>query len=226
MASQRYPSRQAELIDWARTHATLWKGNQGAMPDIGISQAQAGAFDLAVTDVEGKLASQNSALDTARAATQEKDTALEEMVRQLGSLITTIDGYARNTNDPDVWARAQVPAPKDPTPRQAPPAPTLDPVQLVDNGSVAVSWEVTTGGGAVYEVQRQVVPVGAAPGAWQTISILGEKRFIDEAVPVGVAAVNYQVRARISTGASPWSLTATANFGTGGAQGGPLARVA
>lgn len=63
-------------------------------------------------------------------------------------------------------------------------------------------------------------------GAWQTTAFIGEKRFVDEAVPVGVLAVSYQVRVRISTGESLWSLTAAASFGSQGSQGGPLARVA
>ncbi|UYV12972.1 MAG: hypothetical protein NCW75_01495 [Phycisphaera sp.] len=224
--SRRYPTRQAELVDWARTHADIWTGGQSGVPDIGISQLQADTFNTAVGDVESKLALQGTALSAAKTATLEKDTALAEVVRQLGSLITTIDGYARNTEDPDVWARAAIDPPKDPSPRQAPPQPSVQPVQLIDNGAVVFSWEVTSGGGAVYEVQRQVLPLDAPAGPWGTIAILGEKRFVDEAVPVGVLAVNYQVRARISTGESPWSLTSTASFGSQGSQGGPLMRVA
>ena len=63
-------------------------------------------------------------------------------------------------------------------------------------------------------------------GAWQTTAFIGEKRFVDEAVSVGVLAVSYQVRVRISTSESLWSLTAAASFGSQGSQGGPLARAA
>jgi len=226
MTTHRYPSRQAELINWARIRADVWTGGQSGVPDIGVSQAQADAFDSAVTDVEAKLAAQGAAISSARAATEAKDESLDEMVRQLGSLITTIDGYARNTDDPGVWQRAEIPAPKTGGERPAPPQPTALSAQLVENGSVLFAWEVASGGGAMYEVQRQVRPLAGDLGPWETIAFIGEKRFIDEAVPVGARAVNYQVRVRISTGQSPWSTTATANFGSQGSQGGPLARVA
>lgn len=226
MTTHRYPSRQAELINWARIRADVWTGGQSGVPDIGVSQAQADSFDSAVTDVEAKLAAQGAAISSARAATEAKDESLDEMVRQLGSLITTIDGYARNTDDPGVWQRAEIPAPKSGGERPAPPRPVAEPVSLTANGSVVFSWEVASGGGAMYEVRRQVVPIGGEPTSWQTIAFIGSKRFVDEAVPVGVLAVNYQVRVRISTGESPWSLTATASFGSQGSQGGPLARVA
>lgn len=227
MTTHRYPSRQAELVVWARIHADIWKGGQSGVPDIGVSQQMADNFDLAVSDVEAKLAAQGAALSAARAATEDKDASLDEMLRQLGSIMTTIDGYGRNTDDPGVWVRAQIPAPKEPSPRQAPPQPTVRPLRIIDNGSVVFSWEVTSGGGAIYEVQRQIVPLEGSAGPWGTIAIIGEKQFVDEAVPVGVLAVNYQARARISTGiASPWSTSATFNFGKAGSQGGPLARVA
>lgn len=226
MASSRYPSRLGELIPWARARATTWVGGQAGTPDIGISQAQADNFDAAVAISEAKFAGQVAADEAFGRAVEEKDIAVKEMVRQLGSLMTTIDGYGRNTGDAGVWARAGIEAPKTGGERPAPPQPTVQPVQLIDNGAVVFAWEVTSGGGAVYEIQRQVVPLESGPGPWGIIAILGEKRFVDEAVPVGVLAVNYQVRARISTGVSPWSTSATVNFGTQGSQGGPLARVA
>lgn len=227
MTTHRYPSRQAELIDWARIHANIWKGGQAGVPDIGVSQQMADNFDLAVSDVEAKLAAQGAALSAARAATEAKDASLDEMVRQLGSIMTTIDGYGRNTDDPGVWVRAQIPAPKDPSPRSAPPQPTVKPLSFIDNGSVVFTWEVTSGGGAIYEIQRQLTPLEGSAGPWGIIAIVGEKQFIDQAVPVGVRSVSYQVRARISTGvASPWSASAVANFGSAGSQGGPLSRVA
>lgn len=224
--SRRYPSRQGQLIPWARTRATLWLGGQSGPPDIGISAPQSVEFDQAVTAVEAAVAAESAAKAALKTAGQNKRTAYKKMVKLLGSLMRTIDAYADNTGDPGVWSRASIPAPRTGGERPAPPQPTALSTQLVDNGSVLFAWEVASGGGAMYEVQRQIVPVDAAPGPWQTIAFIGQKRFVDEAVPVGVAAVNYQVRVRISTGASPWSLTSTASFGSAGAQGGPLARVA
>ena len=225
-SSRRYPSRQGQLIPWARARATLWLGGQSGPPDIGISAPQSVEFDEAVTAVEAAVAAESAAKAALKTAGQNKRTAYKTMVKLLGSLMRTIDAYAVNTADPGVWSRAAIPQPRSGGERPAPPQPTALSAQLVENGSVLFGWEVTSGGGAMYEVRRQVQPLDAAPGPWQTIAFIGEKRFIDEAVPVGVAAVNYQVRVRISTGASPWSVTSTASFGSAGAMGGPLTRVA
>ena len=227
MTTHRYPSRQAELVDWSRTHATLWKGGQTGVPDIGVSQQMADSFDLAVSNVEAKLAAQGAALSAARAATEDKDAALDEMVRQLGSIMTTIDGYGRNTDDPGVWVRAQIPAPRTGGERPAPPTPLVLPTQITTDGSVVFSFEVASGGGALYEVQRQVLGLDGSEGPWTIVALINEKRFVDPAVPVGVRAVDYRVRVRISNGqASGFSTSARANFGSSGSQGGPLARVA
>lgn len=225
--SNRYPTRQADLVAWARTHADLWKGGQTGVPDIGVSQLMADNFDTAVSDLEAKLAAQGAALSSAKAATQTKDEALEEMVGQLGSIITTIDGYARNTKDPQVWARAQIDAPKKGGERPAPPIPTVLPTQITTDGSVVFSFEVTSGGAALYEVQRQVLGLDGSEGPWTIVALIGDKRYTDPSVPVGVRAVDYRVRVRISNGAaSDFSTSARANFGSAGSQGGPLARVA
>lgn len=227
MRTNRYPTRQAELVDWSRTHATLWKGGQTGVPDIGVSQLMADNFDLAVSDVEAKLAAQGAALSAARAATEAKDAALDEMLRQLGSIMTTIDGYGRNTDDPGVWVRAQIPAPKSGGERPAPPMPLVLPTQITTDGSVVFSFEVTSGGAALYEVQRQVLGLDGSEGPWTIVAIIGDKRYTDPSVPVGVRAVDYRVRVRISNGqASDFSTSARANFGSAGSQGGPLARVA
>jgi hypothetical protein len=226
MRTQRYPTKQADLVLWARHHANVWKG-QSTVPDIGVSQQMADNFDAAVTAVEGLLAAQGAALSASKAATQAKDDGFVEMLRQLGSIVTTIDGYARNTDDPQVWVRAQIDAPKSGSERPAPPTPTVLPTQITTDGSVVFSFEVTSGGAALYEVQRQVLGLDGSESPWGIVAIIGEKRFTDPAVPVGVRAVDYRVRARISNGAaSAFSTSARANFGSAGSQGGPMARVA
>lgn len=227
MSGTRYPSRQGDLIPWSRARANTWKGGQTGVPNIGLTQLQADTFEAAVSLVEEKLGLQVAAIEAAERATQEKDEAYQEMVKLLGSYMGIIDGYGKATDDPGVWARAGFAEPRKGSERPAPPAPTVADTVTLSDGSVRVEWDVTSGGGAQYEVQRSITPLEGAEGPWVIVDFTGEKKYLDEAVPVGVRRATYRVRARLSNGqASGWSSVAQANFGTQGSQGGPMTRVA
>ncbi len=224
MTTRRYPSRQADLIAWMRARANTWKGTQGALPDIGLTQLQADTFDAAVTLLENRHALQISAAEAAESATVLKDEAYDEALKLLGSYMGIIDGYGKSTDDPGVWARAGFAEPKPPAPRPAPPAPTIGETVTRADGAVLFEWDVTSGGGAQYIVQRNLTSLDGAEGPWVILDFVSEKRYVDETVPVGVRRATYRVRARLSNGgASGWSSVAQANFGVQGSQGGPMA---
>lgn len=227
MSAARYPRRQGDLIPWARARATTWVGGQGGTPNIGLTQQQADAFQAAVTTVEDKLAAQISAIEAAERATEEKDEAYNDLLLLLGSYVRIIDGFGRSTKDPAVWTRAGIDAPKKASERPAPPIPTSLPTVTQADGSVLYRWEVTSGSGTQYEVQRAITALDGNEGPWTVVAITGDKAYVDLSVPVGVRRVSYRVRGRLSNNqASDWSVPSPANFGTQGAQGGPLSRVA
>ncbi|MEQ8845413.1 MAG: hypothetical protein RIB58_11220 [Phycisphaerales bacterium] len=222
--SSRYPGRQGDLIPWMRARANTWKGGQAGVPNIGLTQLQADEFDAAVTLVEDRLGTQVAAIEAAESATRLKDEAFDEALLLLGSYMGIIDKFGRATKDPGVWARAGFAEPKKGGERPAPPAPTVRETVTQSDGAVLFEWEVAAGGGAQYEVQRSITGLDGAEGAWVIVDFTGEKKYLDQAVPVGVRRATYRVRARLSNGqASPWSSVAQANFGTQGSQGGPLA---
>jgi len=197
------------------------------VPDIGLLQAQADAFDAAVSLVESRIATQVAAIEAAEAATVLKDEAYDEMLRLLGSYMGIIDGFGKSTEDPGVWARAGFAEPKKGGERPAPPTPTVGDTITQSDGSVLFDWDVTSGGGAQYIVQRSITSLEGVEGPWVIVDFTSEKKYLDEAVPVGVRRATYRVRARLSNGqVSGWSSVAQANFGTQGSQGGPLARKA
>lgn len=223
-SSSRYPSRQADLIAWMRARANTWTGGQSGVPDIGLTQAQADGFDAAVTALEDRHGLQIAAIEAAESASQFKDEAYDEALKLLGSYMGIIDGYGKSTSDPGVWARAGFAEPKQPGPRPAPPTPTVGETVTQSDGSVLVEWDITSGGGAQYIVQRSITSLEGVEGPWVIVDFVSEKRYLDPAVPVGVRRATYRVRARLSNGqVSGWSSVAQANFGTQGSQGGPLA---
>lgn len=223
-SSTRYPSRQADLIAWMRARANTWTGGQAGVPDIGLTQLQADGFNDAVTLLEDRHASQIAAIEAAESSSQLKDEAYDDALKLLGSYMGIIDGYGKSTDDPGVWARAGFAEPKQPGPRPAPPTPTVGETITQSDGSVLFEWDITSGGGAQYIVQRMITSLDGTEGPWVIVDFVSDKRYLDPAVPVGVRRATYRVRARLSNGqVSGWSSVAQANFGTPGSQGGPMA---
>lgn len=219
MASDRYPRTDAAMLNWAAHHATVWEGGQGGPPDIGLSAQQLVDFRNSVDSAESAYSNQIAKAAESLAATEDKQTAFEDLLGQIGSTMATIDAYFKTTRDPGVYSRAQVPTPKDPSERPAPPQPTNLVATLRLDGTIEVAFKAATGGGAQYLVQRQTTSVDGVTGDYVFLGFADDdKKFVDTAVPEGLKSVGYRVSARLSTGlSSDWSPTYTLPFG--GSQG-------
>ncbi|MEQ8316375.1 MAG: hypothetical protein RIE77_10905 [Phycisphaerales bacterium] len=216
----RTPQSDTQFVTWASDHVAVWAGN-GTPPDIGLTTEQVAAAQLLVDDAEEKLDAQRAARDAAKAATAEKDTSVDALRASIGGLIGIIDGYAKNTADPDVYARAQIDAPRPAAPRTDAPTPTDVQASLLNDGTVEFRFRVASGGGAVYLVQRQTVSATGEEGQFENVGQADDlKRYFDASVPTGVRSVSYRARTRLTNGElSDWSETATVRFGTAGGTG-------
>jgi len=219
----RLPRTEQELVTWARQHADLWAGN-GNPPAIGLTPEQVTTLELLVTDAEAALDAAQVARTATKSATQTKDTALDAMKTTLGGLLDTIDAFAKTSADPDVYARAGIDAPRPAAPRTDPPIPTDVAADLLNDGSVAFTFRAAAGGGAVFQIERQLTPIGETPGPWTTVATIGEKRFVDLTIPAGAQTIRYRARTQLTNGQrSQFSEDAAIYFGTAGTSGGPLA---
>lgn len=216
----RTPTTEQAYIAFARQHLTVWEGNGGQPPAIGLSSQQLLDTSAATDAAEAAYAAALAARDASKAATEAKDNALEALRQVIGADIDTIDAFAKATQDPDVWVLAQIPAPKDPSSREAPPAPSFGELLQTGSGFIRGTFTVASGGGAQYQLQRRDTALGGTAGPWTVVGVLADKTFEDQGVPVGLLKVEYRVRAQLSTGmASPWSNEVGFNFGS---QGSPL----
>lgn len=224
MPSDRYPRTDAAVVNWALHHASVWEGGQSGPPDIGLSAQQIIDFRNAAEAAQAALNNQIAKASESLAATETKQTTFDTLFQRIGASMSTIDAYSKATKDPSVYARAQVPSPKDPSPRAAPPAPTFGELVQTGSGYIRGGFTVVTGGGAQYQLQRRDTTLANITGPWQGVGLLTEKAFEDQSIPVGLLMVEYRVRAQISTGAaSPWSNTVGFNFGSQGNQASPTA---
>jgi hypothetical protein len=215
----RAPKPEAAFIKWSRLHADLWTSGPpggGPPPQIGIDGPQLLATLAACAKAEAAYTAMRKARSAARTATEAKNIALAELRAVMGADVTIIDAFAKATRDPGVWAKAQLPAPKDGSERTAPPAPTDLRATVDTDGSIDLTFKVASGGGALYLVQRVTTPVDGPVGAYTLRGFAGDdKAFTDDAVPEGLKSVGYRVAARLTNGQmSSWSVTCEVPFGS------------
>ncbi|MEQ9094988.1 MAG: hypothetical protein RIE32_01855 [Phycisphaerales bacterium] len=219
----RTPTTEQAYIAFARQHYTIWSGGQAGPPVIGLSSLQLQETSDAVDAAEAAYAAALAARDASKAATEAKDNAMATLQAVIGGDIDTIDAFAKATRDPNVWVLAQIPAPKDPSGREAPPAPVFGELVQTGAGFIRGSFTVVSGGGAQYQLQRRDTTLAGATGPWTVVGVLTDKTFEDQGVPVGLSQVEYRVSAQLSTGAvSPWSNAVSFSFGT---QGSPQTQI-
>lgn len=212
--ARRAPKDDAKFLDTCRSLATRWQ--QGAPGDIGLSPQQVGALVELLEETTERTREYVAFRSKARASNNARREAMARLRRAFGALVRTIDGYARYTGDAGVYTLAAIAPPARGAPRGEPPRPVPIDARLLNGGAIEVSFEAS-GDGAVYEVQRQVVPVEGTAGEWATIASGTSKRWIDDCPPRGAAAIFYRARgvrpSRRGTTASEWSEPATVTFG-------------
>lgn len=220
----RQPSTDAELLQYAADLFAVWSGGQGTPPDIGLSAQQVADLGTTLTNAQDAKTLQTTTASSAKSASTGKRNAFKDLRTRLGGLIDIVEGYAKSSNDPDVYQRAHIDPPAPPTPRSEAPQPEDVATRVRTDGTIEVGFAVTTGGGATFDVQRQTVLLSGEFGSWTPLATIGKKSFIDEAVPVGLRQVLYRVRTTLSNGVtSEWSEPSVTNFGNQGSAGGPMA---
>ena len=210
------PTNRRPVPAQGRLHATRWKEQGDA--SLGLSSGDAQALQDLVAEATAAAEEYRRLESAARAANEARRIAMKRARGSYGALVTRIDGFAKLTKDPDIWARARLSRPGRPGPRPTPPRSEPRSLTLLSRGEIEVRFD-GGGQGVLYEIQRRVLPLKGPFGPWETISPGAGKRFVDECPPVGVRQIDYQARARrpgrkgpfgpASVGEWSWSLSAT-----------------
>lgn len=133
----------------------------------------------------------------------------------MAGMIDIIDGYAKSTKNPSVYALAGIAEPKKPSARTEAPTPTDIATRITSNGDVVFTFKVASGGGATFPIQRKSIALDGYTGPWEDLGLANsDKRYTDNTATSGVTAYIYRVATRLTTGVqSEWSEWATASFG-------------
>jgi hypothetical protein len=202
------PNTINDAIAWYEDRIDAW---QTSAAQIGLAAGTVTSLKALITAARAKFADAEKARITSEAATLELKNAAATL-RVVGSgAISTIKGYAATTNNPNVYAIAQVSPPSPPSPLPPPNAPTDVMAELLLNGALKLKWKATQpGSGTVYRIARQF----NGAGEFINIDTVGEKTFTDNSVPYGTDAVTYRISARRGGVNSPSQTTLNLQFGS------------
>jgi hypothetical protein len=211
------PDSRLGKIQFYENHLSPWGDNASA---IGLTAAAVTSLGGLTTNARKAYDAAESARQAAKAATQAYYNAVRAMHNGPGAgadMIELIRNKAQSTNNPEVYALAEIPAPATPGTLPPPGTPTDFTVGLLQNGAVELKWKCANPAGAqgtVYEVKRR----SGAAGSFVYAGSSGVRTFVDETLQAGTASVTYQVTAIRSTQrGNPAQFTV--NFGVGGAGG-------
>jgi hypothetical protein len=209
------PQDRVAKLEFYEVHVPIW---QAVAATIGLVPASVTALSGVTEEARAAYTAHLAALDASKAATAafyDKIRAMHNAPGMGADMIQQIKNKAATTNDPNVYALAQIPAPALPAPAPAPGTPTGFTVGLLGDGSLELKWKCANPGGrggVIYHVQRRV---GSAV-EWEFAGATGTRTFLDQTLPAGAASpVTYQVTAVRSTArGNPAQFVV--NFGTGG----------
>jgi hypothetical protein len=205
----------ADVIPWCQRHVKAWEVDP---ENIGLDEQTVAALD-ALTDeaLEARRAYQRLQL-AADAALARSNHLTGTLRRKASNAVRRVYAFAAAEPNPSkVLVDARLPKRRDASPLPAPGVPFGFEHDLLDDGSLVVSFQCDNraeGGrrlrGVTYVVERRDGPTG--PFVYVETAL--ERRFHDETIPLGTTMVTYRVTAQTSTRRGHPALKVV-NFGGG-----------
>lgn len=187
------PENTSPRIAWYRAHLAPWMEHAA---ELGLPPEQVTLLEEKVAAASAKLARQFAAQQAAKTATASLRAAMADLSELGSSMIQTIRARAANEGD-QIYFKAVVPKPADPSPIPAPGTPTNFTLRLGQIGDLEIKWKCKHpkgSEGTMYEIKRQL-----GNGPVSIIAIVGKKKFYDDTIPAGTASVTYRITAFRST---------------------------
>lgn len=186
------PESKSELLAFCQSHAPVWSADPSA---IGLTAGEVAQLAAASAEAAATALASAAAQNAARAATHADNTAQAALHALAAGLISRIKFRAETSDDPAVYARAQIPAPQARSVTPPPAQPALLRAALEPAGGLTIRWKAANASGSgtvVYQVSRRL------PGE-ATFTLVGlsggrDKSFTDRTLPAGSPAVQYMVQ--------------------------------
>jgi len=202
------PRTQRGVLSYFESRLDRWSSDPAG---IGLSQQDVDALIQAVDAAKQALEDAAIKRDAARAATTALRFAMARLRRLGGDLVNSVRAYGEREHNADVFVRAQVDpvrAPSASTPAEKPF--DLQP-RLLTGGLAELRWQGSRDRGVSFVVERALRWPGGGAEAFSVAGVTSTQRFLDAALPVGLASVVYRVTA-IRAGGSSGPSAATELF--------------
>jgi len=205
------PNKDLDAVQFFESHVPVWAATPAA---VGLTAAQVAALDTATKAARNAYTAQQNARNAAKASTSAYHTNVGAMREIGGDLIKTIKAFAATSNNPNVYAIAQIPMPAEPAPLPPPGQPNDFDVRLTGSGAIVLSWKCANAApssGAYFTVRRRI----GTQGAFTLVGGTGSRTFIDDSIPAGSPFVTYLVQGFRGEQPGPESELVSVQFGAG-----------
>ncbi len=214
-----FPPSRLGKVEFYENRITDWAANAAG---IGVTPAAIADLQTLVEAARAAYGESEKARIASQAATQDFYDAVRAMHNGPGAgsdIVDQIRGFARRTDNPQVYVLAQIPAPQPASSIPPPGTPFAFSVGLLETGALELKWKCINpegAGGTIYEVRRRSGVNPATPFVY--VGGSGTRSFTDNSLPGGSSPVTYQVTAARSTvRGNPGQFTVA--FGVGGGPG-------
>jgi hypothetical protein len=182
------PAARADIVDFFEAHLPVWAVDPAA---IGLTPLQVSDLTTQTATARAALDSQTAAINIKLAATADMYNEVDVLKGTGAELIKVIGTYAQLTNDPGVYAAAQIPAPAPPTPAGPPPQPTNLAASVLLPFGIGLAWKGSVSQGAYFAIYRQL------PGQaeFTLVATTKKKSFDDLTLPASSVNAAYYIAA-------------------------------
>lgn len=207
--AQVLPDSNLAMIQWFEQRLTDWAADPTG---IGLTGEQIITLGSQVTAARASYNAAQQARNASKSATVVFHDDSGTLRSFGGDLIKTIKAFAEATDNPGVYADADVPPPAPPTPRGAPGMPTDITTALTNLGAIEIKWKAdnaAASSGAFFVVRRKLDD----ETQWTTVGQTGAKAFSDETVPLGTTRAIYTIIPKRGELVGPASAQFAVQFG-------------
>lgn len=183
------PPQRSAALDWTTERLATWTDNAA---QIGLDPATVSAVASAVASATNLRTAAGSARAASKSATSSYYNSADEALDLVRDLILEVKAYAASTDDPAVYALADLSAKAPPGETPAPEAPSEVGFTLQFDGSLDLRWKGKGPQGTFYIVKRKL----DGESAFSMIATTTDKAYTDNAIPFGTDRVEYQIWAQ------------------------------
>ncbi|HMN39230.1 MAG TPA: hypothetical protein PKE29_00180 [Phycisphaerales bacterium] len=210
------PSDRREMVLFGNMHVQPWTDNKAALQ---LGDAQVLAMKNVAQAAQDALDVAETTRQSARAATEAYYAAVTALRAKASECVRVIQNTAKTTNNPAIYALAEIPAPDPRSAMGPPPArPTDIRAGLNPGGSITFTWKCANPRGVanvIYFVKRRL----NGESAYTLFDTVGEKMFVDATIPYSAGGASYMITARSGQQSGPSSEVFSVAFGIGGGGG-------